>query len=132
MRTCNQVTWQISVTQHIMKSCCSWYIKWVLSPDWPMPSVLFSHPFFLTLSILDILLPSLSYIEKILANFPPFITVPEASRCCVSSVKNISLSKLHLARCFAGEKANRTFCNFMLCFATLIYVLNFIFYLSTW
>ena len=46
------------------------------------------------LSILNILLFSISYIQQILANCPPFINLPEASRCCVSFEEHISLCKL--------------------------------------
>ena len=56
------------------------------------------------LSILDILLFSISYIQQILANCPPFINLPEASRCCVSFEEHISLCKLAKIR-----KYNETF-----------------------
>ena len=76
---------------------------------------------FLMLSILDILLFSICYVQQILENFPPFITVPTASRCCVSFVKHILLYKLHMARHLPEKKKivlSELFSKFILCFAT--------------
>ena len=63
-----------------------------------------NNALFPMLSILDILLFSISYIQQILANCPPFINLPEASRCCVSFEEHISLCKLAKIR-----KYNETF-----------------------